>query len=52
MFTKASLVWYTKEIGISFQLRMKYIFISGGVISGIGKGIATASIPSSLKARA
>ena len=23
---------------------MKYIFVSGGVISGIGKGIATASI--------
>ncbi len=29
---------------------MKYIFISGGVISGIGKGIATASITLLLKA--
>lgn len=29
---------------------MKYIFISGGVISGIGKGIATASIALLLKA--
>src|SRR6267142_487303 len=28
---------------------MKYIFISGGVISGIGKGIATASIALLLK---
>lgn len=29
---------------------MKYIFVSGGVISGIGKGIATASIALLLKA--
>jgi hypothetical protein len=29
---------------------MKYIFVSGGVISGIGKGIATASIGLLLKA--
>lgn len=29
---------------------MKYIFVSGGVISGIGKGIATASISLLLKA--
>ena len=28
---------------------MKYIFVSGGVISGIGKGIATASIALLLK---
>ena len=28
---------------------MKYIFVSGGVISGIGKGIATASISLLLK---
>jgi CTP synthase len=28
---------------------MKYIFVSGGVISGIGKGIATASIGLLLK---
>lgn len=30
---------------------MKYIFVSGGVISGLGKGIATASIAALLKAR-
>ncbi len=30
---------------------MKYIFVSGGVISGIGKGITTASIAVLLKAR-
>jgi len=32
-----------------FPLTMKYIFVSGGVISGIGKGIATASIALLLK---
>ena len=31
------------------QVKMKYIFVSGGVISGIGKGIATASIGLLLK---
>ncbi|MDP3724056.1 MAG: CTP synthetase, partial [bacterium] len=30
---------------------MKFVFISGGVISGIGKGITTASLGAILKAR-
>lgn len=30
---------------------MKYIFIAGGVISGVGKGVATASIGAILKSR-
>ena len=29
----------------------KYIFITGGVLSGIGKGLASASIGALLKAR-
>ena len=33
------------------MLRTKFIFISGGVISGIGKGIATSSIALLLKSR-
>src|SRR3990167_7239019 len=34
----------------SNSAKMKYIFVSGGVISGLGKGIATASIALLLKA--
>jgi len=33
----------------SASLRTKYIFVSGGVISGIGKGITSASISLLLK---
>mgnify|MGYP001559025331 FL=1 len=33
------------------MVRTKYIFVSGGVISGIGKGIATSSIALLLKSR-
>ena len=33
------------------MIRTKYIFVSGGVISGIGKGIATSSVALLLKSR-
>jgi len=36
---------------ISASMNTKYIFVSGGVISGIGKGIATSSIALILKSR-
>ncbi len=38
------------QVGVFF-LNTKYIFISGGVISGIGKGVATSSIALLLKSR-
>ena len=33
------------------NLATKFIFISGGVISGVGKGVATSSIALLLKSR-
>lgn len=36
-------------MGLDFLIMTKYIFVSGGVISGVGKGIATASIGRILK---
>jgi len=40
-----------KRINPFGKLRTKYIFVSGGVISGIGKGITAASIALLLKSR-
>ncbi len=36
---------------VSFQLSTKYIFITGGVVSSLGKGIASASLASLLESR-
>ncbi len=41
----------TKKTNPSTRLRTKYIFVSGGVISAIGKGITAASIALLLKSR-
>ena len=38
-------------IGINFFAMAKYIFVAGGVMSGIGKGVATASIGRILKSK-
>lgn len=48
MFDVSSTINFTANKN-EFSKKMKYIFISGGVISGIGKGIATASISLLLK---
>ena len=37
------------KIGKQNMTNLKYIFVSGGVISGIGKGVTTASIALLLK---
>jgi CTP synthase len=42
---------HTSRVKIKENKNLKYIFISGGVISGIGKGITSASIAAILKAR-
>ena len=36
---------------VSFQLNTKYIFITGGVVSSLGKGIASASLATLLESR-
>ena len=36
---------------VSFQLSTKYIFITGGVVSSLGKGIASASLATLLESR-
>ena len=41
----------TSRVKIKENNNLKFIFISGGVISGIGKGITSASIAAILKAR-
>jgi len=38
-------------VGVFLDLNTKYIFVSGGVISGIGKGVATSAIALILKSR-
>ncbi len=38
-------------VKLSFVVLMKYIFVSGGVVSGLGKGITTASLAFLLRSR-
>lgn len=48
------IVGYTGNGGMGIKRRkkkMKYIFVTGGVVSGLGKGITAASLGRLLKAR-
>ena len=36
---------------MEYQMAIKYIFVTGGVVSGLGKGITAASLGRLLKAR-
>ena len=40
-----------RSICVKITSRMKYIFVSGGVLSGLGKGVTAASLGVTLKAR-
>lgn len=43
-------VWWSNLIEIEAQNKMKYILVTGGVISGIGKGVIASSLGTLFKA--
>lgn len=51
LHTKELKVLFVKGVGIAGKLMVKYIFVTGGVLSSVGKGILTSSIGKMLQAR-
>ncbi len=51
LHTKELKALFVKGVGIAGKLMVKYIFVTGGVLSSVGKGILTSSIGKMLQAR-